>query len=139
MVSSEQFGIVHLQALNNKGDVKYLSCDLDLTPDRSHACMLWMMASQWDRWASGGGHAGGGAGAIGVGAGVAELSSLLSLLLSCMSKPSLDFDEELSREPGVSSSLGLPTPVDGVLSPLFFHSPSRRISRIAESRLTRPL
>mmetsp|Transcript_137265 Transcript_137265/g.342200 ORF Transcript_137265/g.342200 Transcript_137265/m.342200 type:complete len:1031 (+) Transcript_137265:85-3177(+) len=50
LISSKQFGTVYLSGLNNKGDVTWLSCGLDLVQDWGQACLLWMTASRWDRW-----------------------------------------------------------------------------------------
>mmetsp|Transcript_67421 Transcript_67421/g.144188 ORF Transcript_67421/g.144188 Transcript_67421/m.144188 type:complete len:1038 (-) Transcript_67421:37-3150(-) len=52
LIVSEQFGSVRLQALDKKGGVRWLACDLDLTPDESRGCLLWMAAASWDRWSS---------------------------------------------------------------------------------------
>uniref|UniRef100_A0A7S4QL33 Sugar phosphate transporter domain-containing protein n=1 Tax=Alexandrium monilatum TaxID=311494 RepID=A0A7S4QL33_9DINO len=52
MIISKQFGTVHLQALNNKGSLRWLSCDLLLVGKIEDACLFWMTAAQWDHWSS---------------------------------------------------------------------------------------
>jgi len=52
LIISKQFGTVHLQALNNKGGLRWLSCNLLLVRDISDACLFWMTAAQWDHWSS---------------------------------------------------------------------------------------
>lgn len=52
LIISKQFGTVHLQALNNKGSLRWLSCRLDLVGDIADACLFWMTAAQWDHWSS---------------------------------------------------------------------------------------
>jgi len=52
LVVSKQFGTVHLQALNNKGSLRWLSCELNLVGDMDAACLFWMTAAQWDHWSS---------------------------------------------------------------------------------------
>jgi len=52
LLSSKQFGMVHLAGLDNKGQMTWLSCDLRLVQDWSQACLFWMTASRWDHWST---------------------------------------------------------------------------------------
>jgi len=52
LISSKQFGTVHLSALDNRGEQRWLTCDLALVADVAQACLLWMTAARWDQWAS---------------------------------------------------------------------------------------
>ncbi|CAK0869855.1 unnamed protein product [Prorocentrum cordatum] len=50
VVSSQDFGLVHLQALGGGPAARWLSCNLSLTAAAQDACELWMTASSWERW-----------------------------------------------------------------------------------------
>lgn len=52
LVSSKQFGMVHLSALDNMGQITWLSCNLRLAFDWADACLFWMTAPHWDQWSS---------------------------------------------------------------------------------------
>jgi len=54
LLSSRQFGTVHLSALDNLGQQRWLTCDLALVADENQACLMWMTATQWDQWSTDG-------------------------------------------------------------------------------------
>jgi len=51
LLSSKQFGMVHISGLDNQGQVLWLSCSLSLVPDWGEACLFLMTSSSWDLWA----------------------------------------------------------------------------------------